>query len=168
MSNNSNEESAKEKKNRDSITEVIRKIGAKQTRMETKGEWNVVSQEDAMIMALTSMIENKTIGGSKSNNREKGNPSNLSKEERAKLRDSKISDWKKKAPADGEPQSQVVDKRTYYWYMKYREGKGMWTMHEKHDDNFQSGKNTNSGVLKHSTAKDTTSNDKRKVTFNTV
>ena len=53
--------SAKERANRDSISEVIRKIGAKQTRMETKGEWNVVSQEDAMIMALTSLIEGEKI-----------------------------------------------------------------------------------------------------------
>ena len=44
----------------------------------------------------------------------------------------------------------------------------MWAMHEKHDENFQSGKSTNSGVLKGSTTKEATSNDKRKVTFNTV
>ena len=50
------DESAKEKSTRNSINEVIRKIGAKQTRMETKNEWNMLSQEDSMIMTLTDMV----------------------------------------------------------------------------------------------------------------
>ena len=41
------QESAKLRANRLSIDEIIRIIGAKQTRMEVKNEWNVMSQEDA-------------------------------------------------------------------------------------------------------------------------
>ena len=51
------QESAKLRADRMSIDKIIRIIGAKQTRMEVKNEWNVMSQEDAMIMALAGMLE---------------------------------------------------------------------------------------------------------------
>ena len=131
--------------------------------METKGEWNALSQEDAMIMALTSLIESKSKSSSKSNSKEKKGNSNLTDEEKIKAREAKIPDWKKKAPDANEPKSKVVDGRTYYWCTKCREGKGMWAMHEKHDSNFQAGKSGNQTANK-----DDKPENKKKVTFSAV
>ena len=93
VKNLEDDESAKQITNRDTIEEVIRKIGAKQTRMETKGEWNAVSQEDAMIMAPTSLV----VGKSNSNPESTVGKTNtatteLSRQEKARLNDSKILD----------------------------------------------------------------------------
>ena len=145
--------------------------------METKGEWNALSQEDAMIMALTSMIENKNIFKSqpKATNtprpQEKSNrdsQGNISAEERAKLREAKIPDWKKLEPGPNDPKSKEVNGRRYHWCTKCRNGKGMWDMHEKHDDSFQSGKTSSQGILKNATSNQKPIEEKRKVTFNAV
>ena len=123
VKNLEDDESAKEKPNRDTIEEVIRKIGAKQTRMETKGEWNAVSQEDAMIMALTSLVEGKSNSNPESTvGKTNAATTELSSKKKAKLKDSKIPDWKKKPPGEDKPKSMIVDGRTYYWCPKCRNG----------------------------------------------
>jgi hypothetical protein len=168
--------------NRNSIDEVIRDVNAKQTRMEAKGEWNVMSQEDTMVMALVGLIEKSNNNGkqrngksTKSNKAEKdkgkGEKSDkdskkpLTSEEKAKLKESKIPDWKKEAPKDGEATSKEVQSRTYHWCKKCRNGKGMWAMHDKHDDNLQPSNKSKVKDGKSNTSSKSSS-EKKKVSFN--
>ena len=61
--------------------------------METKGEWNAVSQEDAMIMALTSLVEGKSNSNPESTvGKTNAATTELSSQEKARLNDSKILD----------------------------------------------------------------------------
>ena len=48
----------KPKANCSTIDTIIRDIVDKQTRMETENEWNIMSLEDLMIMALAGYIKN--------------------------------------------------------------------------------------------------------------
>ena len=132
------QESAKLRANRLSIDEIIRIIGAKQTRMEVKNEWNVMSQEDAMIMALAGMLEQNV----KHKNREPKSKSNGQDKSKVKTNDDKsgstttktrwpIPEWKKVAPKDGEPKEKEANGKNYFWCSKCREGEGMWVLHKE-------------------------------------
>ena len=138
-------EAEKDPSARDSINELIRKICAKQTRMETKNTWNSMSQEDIMLMSLVGLLENKSSkkkGSLKSKNRsssksvkEKNAPASSASQTGSK--DAKIPEWKKVPPTKDEPNEKVIGNRTFYWCAKCRNGTGMWAMHKQHDDNFK-------------------------------
>ena len=158
------QESAKLRANRLSIDEIIRIIGAKQTRMEVKNEWNVMSQEDAMIMALAGMLEQNV---KQENRKTKGKRSGQNKNN-VETKDDKNEDpntkkpwpvpaWKKVAPKDGEPKEKEANGKKYYWCSKCNEGEGMWVLHkeENHrgprvqkDTNIKSNDKTKSAVKK--------------------
>ena len=128
-----------------------------------------------MIMTLTSLIGSKPVSipkatySSKTHDKSrKDNQGNLSAEERARLKEAKIPDWKKKSPEANESKSKLVEGRKYYWCTKCRNGKGMWAMHEKHDDSFQPNRSGTQGILKDSTAATPAAEGKRKVTFTSV
>ena len=145
------QESAKLKADRLSIEDIIRIIGAKQTRMEVKNEWNVMSQEDAMIMALTGILDKnvKSTNLKAKNNNNDQNKSNveLNDNESRKSRKRYITpEWKKIAPKDGEPKVKENDGKTYYWCTKCNRGEGMWAMHKVHDDNFKPEKRGNNNA----------------------
>jgi hypothetical protein len=61
----------------------------------------------------------------------------LSQEEKQRLKETRIPDWKKVAPKEDEPTQKVVEGRTYYWCKHCRQGKGMWALHKVHDFNFK-------------------------------
>ena len=55
------QEARKPKANRQTIEAIIRDIADKQTRMETENEWNIMSLEDSMIMALAGYIKSTEL-----------------------------------------------------------------------------------------------------------
>ena len=120
------------KGSRPKIEEYIRDITQKEVAMRTDKEWNVMSAEDAMVMALVNALDSTT--------KSKDSPlkSNTDKEKKKRVRgDSRIPEWKKKAPEKGEPKEKVVDGKTYYWCTECRNGKGMWALHKVHDSNYR-------------------------------
>ena len=129
---------------RSSINDLIKKICAKQTRMEVKNTWNALSQEDAMIMSLVGYLDKAKNASKKSGSSSNGGSSNGNNTEKKETngnkprsRDSKIPDWKKEAPKVDEPKEKMVGNRKFYWCTKCRDGQGMWAMHKVHNDNFK-------------------------------
>ena len=167
------EEARKAKANRATVDEIIREIADKQTQMETDQEWNVMSPEDTMLMALTGLLDTKK---SASGNKKKKKSQNEDKDESSKQLDAtaakqknkedRFPAWKKTPPTDGESTTKIVDNRTYHWCTKCRGGKGLWAVHKVHDDNFvPSSQRQNNKDTPTSTTND---NKSKKVTFNTV
>ena len=81
--------------------------------MEVKFEWNVMSQEDAMIMALAGMLKQKVkyeeLEPEKNNNGQgKSNVENNQSGTKRKKR-YETPKWKLVAPKDGEPKEKEVD-----------------------------------------------------------
>ena len=120
----------------------------KEVAMKEDSEWNVISAEDTMIMALVSTLKktvNKKVAKptkSKSSNKDEDkdkNSTELSAEEQAKRRDAKIQEWKKKAPMADKPTTITKDDKTYHYCIKCRGGKGLWTLHKEseHKDYFK-------------------------------
>ena len=138
------QEARKAKANRASIDEIIREIADKQTRMETDNEWNVMSQEDTMIMALAGMLETAHAPAKKKSKKTKQSTENSdtsskikdNKEPKSKNKEDRFAEWKKIPPTATESKTKIVSDRTYHWCTKCRDGKGLWAMHEVHDDNF--------------------------------
>jgi hypothetical protein len=136
---------------RGNINKYIRDFCDKEVAMKTDHEWNVMSPEDTMVMALVNLLEDKD---SNSSNETKTKPKStnpstdkeskpekkpLSNEEKAKRRDAKIPDWKKVPPKEGESSTIVKDNRTYHYCTKCRNGKGMWALHttDQHSSNYK-------------------------------
>ena len=157
------EQAMKDRASCDTVDRIISIICAKQTRMESDKEWNIMSPEDAMVMTLFGLLEGKTKKkGGKSNNekdKEKTDPKpdnekkKLTDEEYKKLKESRIAEWKKKAPKKGVSTTKEVDGRTYHFCGKCRNGEGMWVLHKEseHKDNFKqapSGKEKGKGKKK--------------------
>ena len=140
----------KQKATRDTVDQYISKFSRKETAMKMDDEWNAISPEDSMIMALVSMIEQKSSNTKNKNIKKKDSEKKVSQkdkeneepkkqltdEERAKRKDSRYPEWKKTAPKDGESKEKIVNERTYYWCQKCRGGKGLWTFHKVHNSNF--------------------------------
>ena len=146
------EQAMKDRAARDSVDKIITIICAKQTRMESDKEWNVMSPEDSMVLALVGLLDSKQKNGKTNNSKKKSNNKDskdsdksdepkkrLSDEEYKKLKESRIADWKKQSPKSGESKSKEVDGRTYHFCSKCREGEGMWVLHKEadHKDNFK-------------------------------
>ena len=146
-----------------SINELIKKICAKQTRMEIKNTWNAMSQEDAMIMSLVGYLEQAKDAPKKSGSSSNGNSSSKeSNGNNSKPKNSYVvPEWKKEAPKAGEPKEKMVGNRKFYWCVKCRNGQGMWAMHQVHNDDFK--------VLKRQATSDKNISDQKtskKVSFN--
>ena len=136
------QEARKPKANRQTIEAIIQDIADKQTRMETENEWNIMSPEDSMIMALAGYIEStKSQTNNKAKKKTQGSEqstkkSNDTSDTKPKSKEDRFPAWKKTLPNEGESKTKVVENRTYYWCTKCRAGKGLWAMHKEHDDNF--------------------------------
>jgi hypothetical protein len=140
------------KSQRGTLESYIRDMSRKEVSMKEDNEWNVLSAEDTMIMALASTLEKslskksgKKKDKSKKNDKteedsDKSKKTELSAEEKAKRKDAKIPDWKKQAPKTGESKTKNSNDKTYYWCGKCRGGKGLWALHKEseHKDFFKS------------------------------
>ena len=156
-------EAEKDPTHRSSINELIKKIYAKQTRMEIKNTWNAMLQEDAMIMSLVGYLEQAKDAPKKSGSSSNGNSSSKeSNGNNSKPKNSYVvPEWKKEAPKAGEPKEKMVGNRKFYWCVKCRNSQGMWAMHQVHNDHFK--------VLKRQATSDKNISDQKtskKVSFN--
>ena len=114
--------------NRGNVDEYIRDMTSKQVAMEADSEWNKMSAEDAIVMALVTMMDDPKQ--SKSGQSHSKPDEHLTPEERLKRYEARIPEWKKQAPAEGEPDSIKKNEKTYNWCKKCRNGKGMWALHK--------------------------------------
>jgi hypothetical protein len=131
--------------NRGNIELYIRDFTSKEVAMVTDNEWNVMSPEDTMVMALVNLIDANDKTHSKNDSKTDKSRSdsstkkeNLSSEEKQKRYDDRIPGWKKIAPKEEEPTTMTKDGKEYFWCTKCRNGKGMWALHktEQHTSNF--------------------------------
>ena len=140
------EEARKDVTAREPIENIIRDICAKQTRMEVDNEWNVMSEEDNIIVSLMGLVQ--STNGSGKSKKNKNNPSTTSGEHGgSKRKPYTVPEWKKEPPAPGASKTKIVDDRTYNWCSKCRDGQGMWALHHEnaHVDNFKRNKSNASG-----------------------
>ena len=144
------EQARKDRASCDTVDKIISIICAKQTRMKSDKEWNIMSPEDTMMMTLVWIIDAKQKNGKTKNNKtkqekgkEKEKPKDpkkqLTGEECKKLKESRIVDWMKKAPKPGKPKAKEVDGCTYHFCSKCCDGKGMWVLCKESNrkDNFK-------------------------------
>ena len=101
---------------RDSVDQIITKLKAKQTRMTTNNEWNVISPEETMIMALVSHLEqqsngNKSIANKKKKKKLKGvdeSEADINEDTENKNKSTgNYPIWKTEAPKEGEAVTQM-------------------------------------------------------------
>ena len=129
------------------IEDYMKKFTNKETSMRNHKEWNVLSPEDGIMMALINFVDEqsdgKKSGKSKASKDTKtkskdSDTKSLTADEKAKRKDAKIPKWKKEAPKDGEPTTKTVEDRTYHYCKKCRQGQGCWVMHteDEHTKNF--------------------------------
>ena len=129
--------------NRGNIDRYIRDFTKKELDMKEDNEWNVVSQEDAMIMALVNSLEQKSKKKKvKRNNQRKDtekDDENCEDDEKDKKRKWVTPEWKLTKPKLNEPHEKVVNGRTYYFCPKCNKGDGMWALHKPsdHKDNWK-------------------------------
>jgi hypothetical protein len=131
--------------NRGRIETYMRDMSNKEVAMKSDNEWNVMSPEDAMVMALVNVLE-QTNKSNPPKSHKDDSKSSLSDEDKLKRKDGKIPDWKKVPPKEGESKIKEYNDKTYYYCGKCRDGKGMWALHKesehKHDfrsDTFKKG-----------------------------
>jgi len=126
------EEARKDTTTREPIENANRDICAKQTRMEVDNEWNVMSEEDNVIMTLMGMVQAQS----------KKPKSNDDTSTKSTKKPYVIPEWKKIPPNPGERNVKTVDDRVYHWCRKCRDGNGMWSLHKEgeHVDNFKRNK----------------------------
>ena len=134
--------------NRPNLDVYIRDMTKKEVAMKEDKEWNVMSAEDTMIMALVNTLETKGKASksdkdktkkkaskdkSKKDKDKDKDTSELSDAEKQKRRDARIPDWKKESPKKDESKSKEKDSKTYHWCSKCRQGKGLWALHKDAD-----------------------------------
>ena len=131
------QEAMKMKTNRSTVDQLITMLAAKQTRMKSDKEWNVVSPEEAMVMSLVSFIEKKegkSTSSSKKGKKTDTDTTSTKPEEGKRLTDeeydARLPAWKKEKPKEGDPATVERNDRKYHWCTKCRRGKGMWSMHQ--------------------------------------
>ena len=122
---------------RGNVETYIRDFTSKEVAMETDNEWNVMSPEDTMVMALVNMLDKKDTDTSK--NKDKAKKEDLTPEEKQKRYEDRIPAWKKVAPKEDEAKEMTKDSKDYFWCTKCRNEKGLWALHktEQHTSNFQ-------------------------------
>ena len=133
--------------NRGNIDRYIRDFTKKELDMKEDNEWNVVSQEDAMIMALVNSFEEQQKSKKKKTKRSNQRKKELEKDDEVsedeketdKKRKWTTPEWKLVKPKLNEPNEKVVNGRTYYFCPKCNKGNGMWTLHKPsdHKDNWK-------------------------------
>ena len=138
--------------NRGGVDEYIRDMTSKQVAMEADNEWNKMSAEDAMVMAFVTMMDSSTEAknSTKSSDGFKKQENDLTPEERLKRYESRIPDWKKIPPKDGEPDTMEKNGKTYHYCRKCRDGKGLWALHKTSE---HTGKSYKDAVTNKSTKK---------------
>ena len=101
---------------RDSVDQIITKLKAKQTRMTTNNEWNVISPEETMIMALVSHLEQQSNGNESIANKKKKKKLKGVDESEADINEDTENKnkstgnypiWKTEAPKEGEAVTQM-------------------------------------------------------------
>ena len=123
------------------IDQYIRDMSNKEVAMKADNEWNVLSQEDAMIMALVNTLEKKVTKSphkNKSKSKKEKNEDNSSNESKANdnkesKKRFKVPEWKLQPPKDGEPREKLVEGKTYYWCLHCNKNEGMWVLHKPED-----------------------------------
>ena len=161
---------------RPKIEEYIKDMSQKEVSMRTDKEWNVMSPEDSMLLALVNSIDQSSKGKNKNNKNKK--KKELEKEDTDKdgdkkkdpkkqrrSKDSRIPDWKKVPPKQSEKHEKVVEEKTYYWCKHCREGKGMWALHKESEHNHDY-KAPSRNSKKVDFSKDTKTNDGPKIQVN--
>ena len=142
------DEARKDAASRAPIETIIREICAKQTRMEVDHEWNVMSEEDNIIVSLMGLVQ-ASNGHGKSKKSKSTHSSSTSDTTESDGNGSKksrkpyvVPEWKKQPPASGGSKTKIVEDRTYHWCSKCRDGQGMWALHNEktHIDNFKRNK----------------------------
>ena len=143
--------------NRGTVDQYIRDMTSKQVAMEADSEWNKMSPEDAMVMALVTMMDSDKSSTKPSTT--KSDESNLTPEERQKRYEDRIPEWKKVEPKNDEPTTMSKNNKTYNWCKKCRNGKGMWALHttDEHKGNTFSKSKTDENKKKVSFQTDTSS-----------
>jgi len=114
--------------------------------MEVDNEWNVMSEEDNIIVSLMGLVQH--TNGSGKSKKTKNNPSTASGDQGgSKRKQYVVPEWKKQPPGSGAPKTKIVDDGTYNWCSKCRNGQGMWALHHEnaHVDNFKRNKSNVSG-----------------------
>ena len=145
VKNLKDQEAMKPRASRETVDQIIAAICAKQTRMISDKEWNVLSPEETMIMTLATFIENNPGGktkkkkDNKKNDSKKDEKKDTKKDDQSNEKESKVALWKRTAPKPGEPTTMERNGRTYHFCRKCNKGNGMWVMHEEkdHKDNFK-------------------------------
>ena len=132
----------KSRANRGNIDTYIRDFTKKELDMKEDNEWNVMSQEDAMIMALVNTLEKdkgfkkndkknqRTTDKSKKDPKSDGDKDKFSKREKFVT-----PAWKLVEPKEDEPKQKTVDKKKYHWCSKCNQGNGKWVLHAPSDQN---------------------------------
>ena len=131
---------------------LIKTISGKEISMKDDEEWNRMSEQDSQILALVTHVESL----SKANN-------SSSTTSGKRKRTYEYPEWKLVAPKDDESKEKVVDKKTYYWCSKCRDGKGLWSLHpeSKHTDGYKQSK-SNADSKKSGTPKKDNKSDNKK------
>lgn len=132
--------------NRGNLESYIRDMTRKEVSMREDNEWNVMSAEDTMIMALVNTLENgngkKKSGKKKEKSKSKTDKdkekdkeptTNPSTEDSFKKRDAKIPEWKKTPPGKDDAKTIEKDGKTYHYCRKCRRGQGQWVLHKESD-----------------------------------
>jgi hypothetical protein len=114
--------------NRGNLESYIRDMTRKEVSMREDNEWNVMSAEDTMIMALVNTLENgngkKKSGKKKEKSKSKTDKdkekdkeptTNPSTEDSFKKRDAKIPEWKKTPPGKDDAKTKEKDGKTYHY-----------------------------------------------------
>ena len=126
----------KSRSTRDPIEVYMKDFVDKEVAMKTDNEWNVMSQEDAMVMALISALEGNGKSNKNKKDKTKKDPKNDKKKDEnpsEEKKEFKYPPWKLKAPKAGEPTTKVVDGKTYHFCRKCRKGEGLWALHKESD-----------------------------------
>ena len=127
--------------------------------METDREWNVLSPEDNMIMALVGYLESQDGKTTKTRKTKKKKDNSkkddedsektTGKDENKEKKKGGYPEWKTIAPKEGEPTTKTVDGKEFHFCTKCRGGKGLWARHKEkdHKNGFKpdNSKNGNSG-----------------------
>lgn len=145
----------------------------KEISMRADEKWNVMSQEDALLIALMGVVEGSSKKGGKQSSKKsedtkKSGTSKLTDAEKKARKEAKYPDWKKKGPAEGESTTKEVDGRTYHYCKKCRDGEGLWSLHKEteHTSNFKQPAKSDSKGKDSNKNNSSSSNNKKKVGFN--
>jgi hypothetical protein len=95
--------------------------------------WQAPSAEAEQILALTAQIgEMQKAKASSTTTADKAKKSSTHKDSKKKARTERFADkyaWKLVPPANGEPKTKEVNKKTYHFCPHHNDGAGLWVIH---------------------------------------